>query len=141
MFPVSRVFSEALTQKSNSEAAQQSISVIIRYRLFLSHSNGLSLLQNERTRQSCSLIYSKRNCSDVHELINFSSDFPSDNICHQCSVVTSWEMSGNMIMIIVMIILIHKQDTIQITTKNKQQSSNLSMPVVSYKKLIYLIIN
>ena len=40
-----------------------------------------------------------------------------------------------------MIICIHKKDTLQITATNKQQTPNLRMPVESNKKHIYLIIN
>ena len=41
----------------------------------------------------------------------------------------------------IMIIFIHKKDTLQIMVINKQQSPNLRMPVESYKKLIWLIVN
>ena len=41
----------------------------------------------------------------------------------------------------IMIIFIHKKDALQIMVTNKQQSPNLRMPVESYKKLIWLIIN
>ena len=44
-------------------------------------------------------------------------------------------------MIMMMIICIHKKDTLQITATNKQQTPNLRMPVESNKKHIYLIIN
>ena len=48
---------------------------------------------------------------------------------------------GQMIMIMLMIIFIHENDTLQIMVTNKQQGPNLRMPVESYKKLIWLIIN
>ena len=35
-----------------------------------------------------------------------------------------------------MIIFIYKKDTLQIISKNKQQSPNLRMPVESYKKYL-----
>ena len=38
-------------------------------------------------------------------------------------------------------IFIHKKDTLRIMVTNKQQNPNLRMPVESYKKLIWLIIN
>ena len=41
-----------------------------------------------------------------------------------------------MIMITIMINCIQKNDTLQIMTKNKQQSHDLRMPVESYKKII-----
>ena len=40
-----------------------------------------------------------------------------------------------------MIIFIPKKDTLQIMAKNKQYIPNLTMPVESYKKLIWLIMN
>ena len=40
----------------------------------------------------------------------------------------------------VMIIFIHKKDTLQIMVTNEQKSPNLRMPVESYKNLIWLII-
>ena len=42
-------------------------------------------------------------------------------------------------MILIMIIFIHKKDTLQIMVTNKQQSPNLGMPVESSKKNIWLI--
>ena len=39
-----------------------------------------------------------------------------------------------------MIIFIHKKDTLQIMAKNEQKSPNLRMPIESYKKLIRQII-
>ena len=41
----------------------------------------------------------------------------------------------------IMIICIHKKDTLQILVDNKQQSPNLGLPVKSYIQLIRLIIN
>ena len=41
----------------------------------------------------------------------------------------------------IMIIFIHKKDTLQIIMETNKQSPNLRMPVESYKKLIWLIIN
>ena len=41
----------------------------------------------------------------------------------------------------IMIICIHKKDTLQIMETNKDQTPNLRMPVESYKKHIWLIIN
>ena len=43
-----------------------------------------------------------------------------------------------MLITIMMIICIHKKDTLQIIVTNKRQSPNLRMPVESYKKLIYM---
>ena len=40
-----------------------------------------------------------------------------------------------MAMKIIMIIFIHKKDTLQIMSKNKQQSRNLRMPVEGYKNI------
>ena len=37
----------------------------------------------------------------------------------------------------IMIIFIHKKDTLQIMATNRQQSPNLRMPVESYKKPIW----
>ena len=37
----------------------------------------------------------------------------------------------------IMIIFIHKKDTLQIVATNKQQSPNLRMPVESYLALLY----
>ena len=50
---------------------------------------------------------------------------------HRCSYWTG---------IMIMIICIHKKDTLQIMVTNKQQCPNLRMPVESYKKLIWLVI-
>ena len=41
----------------------------------------------------------------------------------------------------IMIIFIHRKDTLQIMVTNIQHSTNLRMPVESYKKIIWLIIN
>ena len=41
----------------------------------------------------------------------------------------------------IMIIFIHKRDALEIMAINKQQSPNLKMPVETYKKLTWLIIN
>ena len=41
-------------------------------------------------------------------------------------------------MIMIMIIFIHKKDTLQITANNKQQSHNLRIPVESYENLFGL---
>ena len=45
-----------------------------------------------------------------------------------------------MIMIMMMIICIHKENTLQIMADDKQQSPDLRIAVESYKKLIWLII-
>ena len=45
---------------------------------------------------------------------------------------------GIITILMIMIIFIHKKDTLQIMVTNKQQSPNLRMPVESYKKLIWL---
>ena len=49
-----------------------------------------------------------------------------------------WEGTA---LIMIMIIFIHKKNTLQIMVTNKQQSPNFRIPVESCKKLIWLIIN
>ena len=58
-------------------------------------------------------------------------------ICGGCVLYGGYvEVMCWLIMIMVMIIFIHKKDTLQIIVTNKQQSPNLRMLVESYTKLI-----